>query len=518
MATVAYPYDPNGNNPANLVVGERQVLTQINNDAYRYLIPDFAPFYQTNFSAKGFDGAGNVVALRVGVDFQFSMRFIGATRANGSVVNAAISVINKNIQGPITLSYQTLGGQFAANRNYVIQTIAQNNYNPRKIAWDQVTNLPPVFPPSGHAQDLDTFTGLRDLIDAIDRIKVAAANTDSIRNELRQHTLNVSDPHHTLALLPSDLVRRPELELHTKDFRDPHHTLDLLPTDIVRTAHFNNVVATLTPKTDFDAHTTNFSDPHKTLTQLPADLVRQPQLTSVVATLVTKTDLQSQFDARNIFLTTKPTEYRTDVVFVSQPHMRSFVWNPGIGGYDRAPWHRPAMLQYSYVNPSSIYGWLLVEPGTVHNQAMYPDLTAALGLSGVGTFQLVDMRGNFLRVLDNGRAKDINRANLSYQASATARHNHYLPTTAGLPGPAFGLFDYGTSPTGGSNNGPVASPWFKSAINQMPEHGEPPVTTFPNPLFAVNNPGYDPSDVGNYGKFEDETRVDNNAVPLWISI
>ena len=94
MATVSFPYDPNGNSPANLVTNERQVLTQINGDAYRYLIPDFAPFYQTNFSASGFDAAGNAVTLKVGVDFQFSMRFIGATRANGSVINAAIKEAN----------------------------------------------------------------------------------------------------------------------------------------------------------------------------------------------------------------------------------------------------------------------------------------------------------------------------------------------------------------------------------------------------------------------------------------
>lgn len=245
---VYYPYDPNGNNPANLVVNERQMLTEVNGSPFRYLIPEFAPFYENNFSATAKNALGVSFPLKKDIDFQFSLKFLGATRANGMMVVGAISVINKDIQGLIELTYQCLGGPWSANRDYVIQTIAQNNYNPRRCAWDQVTNVPDTFPPSGHPQDLDTFTGLRDLIDAIDRLAVAQCDTTSIRNELRQHILNVSDPHHTLDLLPGDLVRRPELLAHTENYQDPHRTRQFLhgifatPQDVqdVMTAHLES--------------------------------------------------------------------------------------------------------------------------------------------------------------------------------------------------------------------------------------------------------------------------------------
>lgn len=265
MATVSYPYDPTGLSPANLVVNETQVLTAINNDPFRYFIPDFAPFYEVNFTATAFNTLGERITLRKDIDFHFSLRYIGATRANGKSTVGGIVVINKNVQGPVTLSYQTVGGLWAANRNYVIQTIAENNYNPRRVAWDQVTNAPDTFPPNDHTQDLDTFTGFRDLIDAVDRLAAASANTDTIRNELHAHILNKNDPHETMVNLPNTLIHRNEFEAHSKNFNDPHKTLNLLPSDIVRRTDLNTAIAPLATKSELSAHTDDLNDPHRTL-------------------------------------------------------------------------------------------------------------------------------------------------------------------------------------------------------------------------------------------------------------
>lgn len=225
MATVSYPYDPTGLSPANKVDGETQVLSQVNTDPYRYFIPNFAPFCKQGFVAVGRNALGAQVPMTFGIDYIFSSKYIGASRATGVMWFGAVSVINKNIQGPVTLTYQTLGGQYAADRNYVIQTIAQNNYNPRRIAWDQVTNAPTTFPPSPHTEDIADMKGMGDLIDALNRIEIAVANQNPALDQLRAHMLDHNDPHETLRLIPTDYVRRPELLAHTQDFNDPHRTL-----------------------------------------------------------------------------------------------------------------------------------------------------------------------------------------------------------------------------------------------------------------------------------------------------
>lgn len=401
MALVEYPYDPNGNSPANLVKNDRQTLSQINGDPFRYIIPEFAPFYVNNFAARAVNAAGTQILLRHGIDYQFNARYIGATRANGMAVYGAVIIINQDIQGPITLTYQCLGGAYSANRNYVIQTIAQNNYNPRRIAWDQVTNAPTTFPPSGHPEDLDTFTGFRDLNDAIYALRDAKMDTTTLRNELRQHTLNVNDPHKTMAKIPTDYIRRPEFEAHTK----------------------------------------NYNDPHRTLQRLPSDLVYQAGLDAALL------KLEDSFDA-------VPSAYKRDVILVKKPHLRLMAWQASTNTYVRAPWARPGMMVYSHHNPSSILGYLPVRGDITYNQAEYPDLALALGLSGVGTFRLTEMRGEFLRVLDNGRGIDVNRANLSWQKATLVggydddlpgAHASYLKNLSvnGYGGDMFDPADYG---------------------------------------------------------------------------
>lgn len=216
MADVTYPYDSTGIAPSNLIVNEQQVLSLINGDAYRYFIPSFAPFYQTNFSLTGTNGLGNAVVLKEGVDFEFTAKYIGPSRANGKMVQGAISIINQDIQGHVSLTYQCLGGPWSANRNFVIQTIAENNYNPRRIAWDQVTNAPTVFPPTTHPQPLDTFTGMRDLIDAINGIKLAPRDDESLRKLIWDHIFDLNDPHDTRRFM-KDFVTQKDIDKSIND-------------------------------------------------------------------------------------------------------------------------------------------------------------------------------------------------------------------------------------------------------------------------------------------------------------
>ena len=120
------------------------------------------------------------------------------------------------------------------------------------------------------------------------------------------------------------------------------------------------------------------------------------------------------------------------VITVQTPHIRQMVWNGT--AYVRAPWHQPGMLLYSYDNPSSIPGYLPVRADVSYEQANYPDLVARLGLSGSGTFSLVELRGEFIRCLDNGRGVNASRVLRSAEAGSNAAHTH------GVTDPGHGHF------------------------------------------------------------------------------
>ncbi|BEP43006.1 hypothetical protein [Variovorax sp. V15] len=127
-----------------------------------------------------------------------------------------------------------------------------------------------------------------------------------------------------------------------------------------------------------------------------------------------------------------PTVNIGPVITVQTPHIRQMIWNGT--AYVRAPWHQPGMVLYSYDNPSSIPGYLPIRADVSYNQANYPDLVARLGLSGTGTFSLVELRGEFIRCLDNGRGVNASRVLRSAEAAANNTHTH------GVTDPAHGHY------------------------------------------------------------------------------
>lgn len=79
-------------------------------------------------------------------------------------------------------------------------------------------------------------------------------------------------------------------------------------------------------------------------------------------------------------------------------------------------------------------GWLRCN-GAAVSRATYGTLFAAIGThfgpgDGATTFNLPDLRGEFIRGLDEGRGADAGRARGSWQASDFKSHTHTTPSGA----------------------------------------------------------------------------------------
>ena len=195
MPNVTYPLDTTGISPANLVRDEPHVLTEINDATYRIIIPDFAPFYQDNFQLRYSDGAGNISILEKGIDFDFCLPYMDASRAIGKYLFGALTIHNAYVQGYLAVDYQTLGDKWVADKNYVLEQLVEHNYNPRVVYWDQLTNVQQTFPPTSHAQDYDTIYGQKSVIEAIDKIIAAILTGPSATNDYRSHVLAKGNVH-----------------------------------------------------------------------------------------------------------------------------------------------------------------------------------------------------------------------------------------------------------------------------------------------------------------------------------
>lgn len=198
MSNLTYPLDTVGNAATNLVSNEPHNLTPTNSSPYRVLIPYAAPFHTTNLQVVHLSAQGVETPLTENVDFQLSLRYIGASDALGKSVYGGIRILNPMLEGMVYITYQTLGDKWIADRDYALERLTESVYNDRLTVWDNLTNVQDLFPPQPHTVPLDSIYGQKELIDALMKIVGAIANPDSTQTPFSLHMFDTNDPHHTL--------------------------------------------------------------------------------------------------------------------------------------------------------------------------------------------------------------------------------------------------------------------------------------------------------------------------------
>lgn len=197
MPTASYPLDTTGLAASNKVSREMHVLTEVNANAYRILVLDFAPLYQDNFVMISKDSLGVETVLRRDIDYTFTLPYASAIRSIGKMIYGAVALSNTVVQGTLYVTYQTLGGEETADVQKVRELLYEIAYNPRTTSWDVITNKPYQFPPQPHTQPLESLKGTEELIDSIEEVAQAIIDTSKESTPYLKHILNEENPHDT---------------------------------------------------------------------------------------------------------------------------------------------------------------------------------------------------------------------------------------------------------------------------------------------------------------------------------
>lgn len=193
MSEIQYVFDPTGSAPDNLVADEQHSITEANYRDFFFIVPQFAPFFADGVVVK----YNNMIETRIlteGIDYYLALPYVGATRSIGKPVYGALTLNNVGVSGIVSITYQTIGGEWTANRPYVLEQLAEKIYNPRLTLWDMITNVTNLFPPVNHDQNIADVFGQRELIEAIVNIgQDVAANRDQLG--IVKHLTNTNNPH-----------------------------------------------------------------------------------------------------------------------------------------------------------------------------------------------------------------------------------------------------------------------------------------------------------------------------------
>lgn len=182
MSTVTYPLDLSGTNPANLVTNELHTVSESHYRDVFFIVPNFAPFYIDNFKLRITVGA-TTRDLIEDVDFEFTIPYVTGTRTTGKAMYGGVSLHNLELNGILSMEYQTIGGDQVADRYHVLTLLADKSYNPRTCIFDILTNVPTAFPPQPHYQDYDSFYGQEEVVQALNEIRDAILQNSSLTRE-----------------------------------------------------------------------------------------------------------------------------------------------------------------------------------------------------------------------------------------------------------------------------------------------------------------------------------------------
>lgn len=192
LPSITYPFDPTGVNQANLIVNDQHIVTANNYEDYYFVVPKFGPFFNESMVVTQ-SVAGVTRVMVEGIEYAGCLPFIGASRSIGKLVYGAISFTDPNITGVVSLKYQTLGGAYIFDDQYVLTIIADRVYNPRITTYEQVTDKPTLFPPTNHQWNLVDLVGQSSVVDALIRIEQAILSR--VSDLFRIHILRMDNPH-----------------------------------------------------------------------------------------------------------------------------------------------------------------------------------------------------------------------------------------------------------------------------------------------------------------------------------
>jgi hypothetical protein len=195
LNTVTLPFDRWGTALTNKREGERYELTAVTWSEFNIIIPQYAPFYSASIDYLVHYPSGD--KLYRGIHWIEGWYYQSASGEIGLDLHCCIYFYDPTLSGEILIpSYQAMGGEWQLNGILLTQILANKLLNPLRYYWEQIANLPEIFNPLDHDQDIQDFTKLGDLIDVLqDMARAIDSTTGDAGADFRAHMINYNNVH-----------------------------------------------------------------------------------------------------------------------------------------------------------------------------------------------------------------------------------------------------------------------------------------------------------------------------------
>lgn len=208
-----YPYNPAGTD-ATCVVKERYALSS-NNNTYRCIVPELAPFFQVGLKITKHPGAA---PLREGKDYKLGGRYNDVNMIANSDLYGVIEFTNPETLGEIEIEYSTVGGNYIQANNKILTYLVNYLIDPAVTHWQNVLEKATDFPMVDHRQHWADFVNKQYIANSIDGIE-KAIRVKSAEND----TLSVAYLNNRITQL-ENIVNASRFNEHIASLANPHKT------------------------------------------------------------------------------------------------------------------------------------------------------------------------------------------------------------------------------------------------------------------------------------------------------
>jgi hypothetical protein len=170
MPSLTFPFDPIGNAATNKVSNEKHALTIAAYRDFHFIVPQYGPYFGDSLVISIKDINNQVRELTRGIDYYPTHWFMTASRACVKEIFGSIGFLDLTLSGEITITYQTVGGDWVIDDTQIAQILSDRIHNPRVTSWETVADIPYAFPVIDHAFDIVDLTRMGEVKNSLDAI------------------------------------------------------------------------------------------------------------------------------------------------------------------------------------------------------------------------------------------------------------------------------------------------------------------------------------------------------------
>lgn len=159
------PFDHTGEKSSHRIVDELNQLNGAGDNRPRFIIPKRGWFYADSVSIK--DRDGNAVPAS---HYQSRSIHERHTLMTGRSICGVILITDSDVTGPVSVTYQALGGPRLPPSQLVSDTLAAITSDESTFSWDEVVNKPDTYQPASHVHEVWQVYGAESWVFLLQRL------------------------------------------------------------------------------------------------------------------------------------------------------------------------------------------------------------------------------------------------------------------------------------------------------------------------------------------------------------